>query len=170
MTRITSCTNRSTLGRPIPNDLAIEQQENGHALSPTFALVARNRRTLRLGSRLAIMAALMRVRLPCRSPSGARRSSNAGATEANASPRFERQNPARRHYYSGEPLLQQFVLRLSRGDDHDVRLQRVRREDYPATRRARNKLGYRSQFDFVLRFVQRHGQHSRHELPDERLR
>ena len=28
-------------------------------------------------------------------------------------------------------------------DDHDVRLQRLRREDYPATRRARNELGYR---------------------------
>ena len=54
------------------------------------------------------------------------------ATETNASPRIERQNPARRDHRAGEPLLQQPVLRLSRSDDLNLWLQLLRKKDYAA--------------------------------------
>ena len=88
-----------------------------------------------------------------------------------ASPRLERQNQARRHHRSREPLLQQPVLRLSRGDDGEVRLR------LPPARRSRSsRSGWQTTWDIdhssyaFFAVVQRHGQHSRHELPDERLR
>ena len=45
-----------------------------------------------------------------------------------------------------------------------------RPEDHAPADRARDDLGHRAQFVRVRRGLQRHGQHSRHELPDERLR
>ena len=83
---------------------------------------------------------------------------------------LQRQDPACRHHRSGEPQLQQSVLRISRRQDRQVRIQYERAEDHAGADRPGNDLGYRTPVGRVFSGLQRHGQLSRHRLPDERFR